>query len=253
MPHKRNSALIGAGAALAVTLLVWAGMALRDNRLEAALMRADPDRIPAVPPLSQLAVSLAKPAYRAHCARCHGADLQGNPELGTAKLTGSPRLYGSGKVSDFERTIAYGIRSGAPKAWNLADMPAFGRAPDPATVHKVPPLSPSEIDDLTDYVLSLGGKPADPDATLRGRALFADKGQCFDCHSGDGKGDSAIGAPDLTDDVWLYGDGSRDAIIQSISRGRHGTCPAWENRLSPATIRALSVYIYTRSHPRDPS
>lgn len=253
MPKSRNNPLVWGGAALAAALLIWAGLTLRDSRMEAALLRADPDGIPGNSPLVRFAVSLAEPAYGAHCAGCHGASLQGNPELGAAKLTGPDRLYGTGKVSEIERVIRYGIRSGHPKAWNLAEMPAFGRAAGDDTRYKVAPLTPSEIDDLVAYLLTLGGRTADADAAQRGRALFADKGQCYDCHFADGKGDSSIGAPDLTDAAWLYGDGSPAAIAQSIERGRHGTCPAWEGRLPPATIRALAVFLSIRSHPRGPS
>ena len=134
-------------------------------------MRADPDRISENSSLAHFAVAQAKPAYRDHCANCHGAELQGDPTLGAAKLTSAPKLYGSGKVSEIERVITYGIRSGNPKAWNLAEMPAFGRAPADDKHYKVPALSPSEISDLADYVLALGGKPADHEATLRPRPV----------------------------------------------------------------------------------
>ena len=72
---------------------------------------------------------------------------------------------------------------------------------------------------------------------------------CYDCHSLDAKGDSAIGAPNLSDAITLYGDGSREALHMSIAYGRQGVCPAWINRASAARIRELALYIYSISHP----
>ncbi|HMA49250.1 MAG TPA: c-type cytochrome, partial [Magnetospirillaceae bacterium] len=109
------------------------------------------------------------------------------------------------------------------------------------------------IGDLIDYLFMLEGRSADGAAAARGRVLFGDRGQCFDCHGGDGKGDPAIGAPDLTDAVWLYGDGSREAIFRSIEHGRKGVCPAWIDRLPPVTIRALAVFLHQQSHSRGTS
>jgi cytochrome c oxidase cbb3-type subunit 3 len=80
--------------------------------------------------------------------------------------------------------------------------------------------------------------------------LFAGPGGCFDCHAPDGKGDPAIGAPNLTDGIALYGDGSRESLSMSITYGRHGVCPAWATRIRPAAIRELAVFVYSLSHPR---
>jgi cytochrome c oxidase cbb3-type subunit 3 len=75
---------------------------------------------------------------------------------------------------------------------------------------------------------------------------------CYDCHGDDAKGDSAIGAPDLTDADWLWGDGSADSIRAAITHGMAGQCPAWIDRLSPASIRALAVYVHSMpTQPRD--
>src|ERR1019366_6354468 len=97
-----------------------------------------------------------------------------------------------------------------------------------------------------------GGKPGDRAAADRGAKIFAAKGQCFDCHSADAQGDAAIGAPNLIDDVWLYGNGSREDIYDSISRGRAGICPPWDQVLSPVMVRALAVLVYEASHKEAP-
>ena len=79
--------------------------------------------------------------------------------------------------------------------------------------------------------------------------MYSGEGGCYDCHSADGKGDAAIGAPNLADKVTLYGDGSREALFESIANGRQGVCPAFVNRLHPAAIREVALYVYLLSHP----
>jgi cytochrome c oxidase cbb3-type subunit 3 len=110
----------------------------------------------------------------------------------------------------------------------------------------MPFLDPADIDAITTYVLSFQQPQSDAAAVERGKRLFSDvtKGNCIDCHGIDAKGDSAIGAPDLTDAIWLRGDGSRQAISDSIAYGLSGRCPAWIAELSPVTIRALAVYVH---------
>jgi cytochrome c oxidase cbb3-type subunit 3 len=127
-------------------------------------------------------------------------------------------------------------------------MPSFAHPNDDK--EKLSPLSPAEIKDVTAYIFSLDGRKADPAAVERGANLYADKGACYDCHAPDARGDRDIGAPDLTDNVWLYGDGSEASIFQSIQYGRAGICPAWIGRLQPAVIRALAVFIQDHSQTK---
>src|SRR5581483_7870139 len=105
----------------------------------------------------------------------------------------------------------------------------------------------ADINDVVEYLVTLAGKPGDLAAATRGAAVFANRGQCFDCHEGDGRGDAAIGAPNLTDAVWLYGSGTRDDLYAEISRGLAGFCPAWVRVLDPVTIRALAVLVHASS------
>jgi cytochrome c oxidase cbb3-type subunit 3 len=86
----------------------------------------------------------------------------------------------------------------------------------------------------------------DGTSLARGTEVYHGKGLCFDCHADHAKGDPAIGAPNLTDNVWLYGDGSRQSIKAAISRGLAGVCPQWASRLPPETIRAVAVYVHSR-------
>lgn len=235
-------------AAVAATLAVGAGGAVREAHMDGRLLRAEPDAIAAQPDLHRYALARGEPAYRRNCAACHGAELQGDRGRGIPNLVDRDWLYGSGEVAEIQQTITYGIRSGSPKSRSLAVMPAFAH-PDPGEREKVNALSPTEIGDLIDYLFSLEGRPADPAAAARGAALYSDKGLCYDCHSRDAQGDQAVGAPNLADAVWLYGDGSREAVFRSIAQGRAGACPAFERRLPPAVLRAVAVFVQDRAHP----
>lgn len=231
-----------------LALAAGAGHVVYQAQLRARLMRTDPDAVPEHPALTEFALALAKPAYQAHCAACHGADLKGSRVKGVPDLTDRDWLYGDGRVAEIEQTILYGIRAGNGRTRNFADMPAFARAV-PYLRYAIGPLQPDEIHDVVEFLFVAARKPGDFAAAARGAKIFAGKGQCFDCHQEDAKGDNAIGAPDLLDDVWLRGNGSRADIADTISRGLSDFCPAWSRRLSPATIRALAVFVYAASHP----
>jgi len=131
-------------------------------------------------------------------------------------------------------------------------MPAYAHAV-PSPGQPITPLAPGEITDLVEFLADLQGDSADRDAVTRGARLFDDRGGCYDCHGHDAAGDPAIGAPNLTDRIWLYGDGSREALTRDIADGREGTCPAWIERLSPAKIREVSLFVYSLSHPKKAS
>lgn len=224
--------------------IVWAhGRAIR-----ARFLVVTADSIPSDAELMKFALPRGASAYTEHCAACHGAHLQGDPTLAIPNLADSDWLYGTGRVSEIERVILYGIRSGNSRGWDLAHMPAFGTA-RPYDLYAVASLSPGDIDDVTTYVLSFQHPQADVAALQRGKAIFHDtnNGVCNDCHGSDAKGDSAIGAPDLTDAIWLRGDGSRQSVSDTIAHGLAGHCPAWITELSPVTIRAIAVYVHSVS------
>jgi cytochrome c oxidase cbb3-type subunit 3 len=235
-------------AAIAAAVLLALGIAVylvQANAARARFLMAPPDSIAGDPGLIDYAMPRGKSAYAKHCVSCHGAQLQGDRVKGAPNLADAEWLYGTGRIGEIERVVLYGIRSGYSKGWDLASMPAFGK-PVPYKRYKLPALTPGELDDVTAFVLALRGQPVDTDAAGRGSKLFhnGERGVCWDCHGEDAKGDTAIGAPDLTDAVWLYGDGSRQAVYNSIAYGRAGSCPAWISRLPAETIRALAVYIH---------
>jgi cytochrome c oxidase cbb3-type subunit 3 len=241
-------------AAICLALLVVAAgtrYVLAQADMRARLMRTDPGSIPQNPELKRFAIASAQPVYDQRCAGCHGNEMQGDKARGVPALDGRKWLYGDGQVAQIERTILYGIRSGHPKGWNLADMPGFGQ-PVPYKRYQVAPLEPGDIRDVIEFLLVLGGKPGDRAAAERGQKIYADKGQCFDCHSPDVQGDAAIGAPGLIDGNWLYGSGTREDLFDTVARGRSGICPAFVRELSPVTIRALAVLVYANAHKQAP-
>ncbi len=242
-PGRGRTILIVAAVVVVVGAITMIGAAVRSSQLNARLLRADPDRVAQDAGLVRYAESLARPAYVSHCVACHGADLQGSQAKGAPSLKDPIWLYGTGGVGDIERTLLYGIRSGNAKSRNITDMPAIGRTLQ---------LSPDEVRDVETFVFSLTRREKDTAAVVRGSQIFQGKGVCYDCHSGDARGNPDYGAPDFTDNEWLYG-GDEKTVYDSIYSGRHGKCPAWIDTLRPGVIRAMAVYLYTRSHQRPPA
>jgi len=180
------------------------------------------------PELRAFALAAGRSAFQINCSQCHGSGAAGSP--GFPNLNDDDWLWG-GKVADIYRTLQYGVR------WThddtrTSDMPAF--LADGL-------LKPNQIDDVADYVLSLNGKSGDPAAAERGKGVFAE--QCAACHGEDGKGNIEVGSPNLTDGIWLYG-GDRSAVITSIRYSRKGVMPGWVDRLDPATLKELAVYVH---------
>jgi cytochrome c oxidase cbb3-type subunit 3 len=234
--------LLAAWACIVIAVLA------RSSYIEARLLRTDPDSVPNRAMLKDFGRERGAALFEAHCAACHGAGGLGDPAYGIPNLADGDWLYGTGLVSDIEQVIKYGIRSYHPKAWNLAAMPAYATAKPSARDPRIPPLSPENIRDLVEFLVRTQGRPAEGAAADRGAALFSGAAGCYDCHAADAKGDSAIGAPNLTDRISLYGDGSRDSMAVSIAYGRHGMCPAWVKRIGPAGIREVAIYVYSLSH-----
>ena len=219
------------------------------HRVDGEILRHDPDALPGSAGFMRYGIARGAPIFRSHCATCHGREGAGDASRGVPNLTDNDWLYGAGSVSDIERIVAYGIRSKHPKSWNLAIMPAFAHAKPSPTDAKIPPLSPAGIRDVIEYLLYLQKRPADAQAVPRGAQIYNNVGGCYDCHSTDAKGDAAIGGPNLVDPITLYGDGSREALFESIANGRQGVCPAWVNILSATAVREVSIYVYSLSHP----
>ncbi|MFW5452462.1 cytochrome-c oxidase, cbb3-type subunit III [Thioalkalivibrio sulfidiphilus] len=158
-----------------------------------------------------------------YCSTCHGSDARGAP--GFPNLTDGQWQWGS-SPADIHQTIMAG-RQGV--------MPAMGDA-----------LGADGVEQVTHYVLSLAGRSdANTDLAELGAPRFAV--MCAVCHGAEGTGNTALGAPDLTNNIWLYG-GSAGAIARTIREGRHGVMPAFGEFLGEDRVHVLAAYVYSLSH-----
>jgi cytochrome c oxidase cbb3-type subunit 3 len=183
---------------------------------------------------ADVAVALArargKTVFGDNCAPCHGSGGAG--AKGYPNLNDDDWLWG-GTLDQIMQTIQFGARSGHAKTHESA-MLAFG---------KEGVLKKEQIVTVANYVRSLSGLSTSQgyDATA-GAKIFAEN--CAACHGDAGKGNEELGAPNLTDKIWLYGS-DEPTIIETITNGRSGVMPAWVGRLDPATIKAMAVYVHS--------
>ncbi|WP_447761427.1 cytochrome-c oxidase, cbb3-type subunit III [Sphingopyxis panaciterrae] len=187
--------------------------------------------LPAKPELMQAAVQGGGAAFRVHCVQCHGAGGAGLKTL-YPSLTDDDWLWG-GDLASIQYTITNGIRNPDHAATHTSQMPAFGRDGI---------LEGPQIDDVVSYVRTISGQEKPGAASTRGAAIF--EANCSVCHGPGGQGGRAVGAPKLTDAIWLYG-GDRDSLTATINQPRNGVMPRWNSRLDPATIKMLSAYVYS--------
>jgi cytochrome c oxidase cbb3-type subunit III len=178
--------------------------------------------------LVDFAIAGGRVIFADNCAPCHGRGAAGTK--GYPNLNDNDWLWG-GKIEDINFTIQHGIRSGA-KDERTNQMPRFG-------LDNL--LKPEQINDVAEYVMSLSGK-GDAAAAARGKATFAE--QCVACHGEAGKGNMEMGAPNLTDGIWLYG-GAKADIMESIKTGRGGVMPTWAGRLDANSIKKVTAYVYS--------
>ena len=167
---------------------------------------------------------MGKRLYLTYCIQCHGADARG--AKGFPNLTDGDWLYG-GTPEKILETLNNG-RQGIMPAWGAV----FGE---------------EKVKDVSNYVLQLSGKPRNELRASRGAETY--KQVCVACHGVDGKGNQALGAPNLTDNIWLYG-GSEATIIETITNGRQNMMPAWKDFLGDAKVHLLAGYVYSLSNEK---
>ncbi|PWB95052.1 cytochrome-c oxidase, cbb3-type subunit III [Methylosinus sporium] len=193
------------------------------------LANAPLEEIEARPQLLSAVRALGAAAFANNCAGCHGAGAQG--AKGYPNLNDDDWLWG-GKLSDIRRTIEHGVRWDADKDTRSETMPAFGR--DGL-------LDAKQISLVADQLRAMAKLPGGM-ATAQGAKLFDDN--CSVCHGVDGKGNRDMGAPNLTDALWLFGS-DKETIASRIANGGGGVMPAWKDRLDEPTIKALAIYVHT--------
>ncbi|HEY9318814.1 MULTISPECIES: cytochrome-c oxidase, cbb3-type subunit III [Achromobacter] len=170
----------------------------------------------------QAALDMGQRLFLNTCAQCHGSDAKGGPSF--PNLTDGDWLYG-GSPEIIMETITKG-RHGVMPPWKAA-------------------IDAKTAGDIAQYVRSLSGLTSDDIRVFRGKREFAN--YCVACHGVDGKGNPLLGAPNLTDDVWLYGS-SEATIVKTILDGRDNRMPAHEHILNPEQIKVLTAWVWGLSN-----
>jgi cytochrome c oxidase cbb3-type subunit 3 len=168
------------------------------------------------------AMGIGERLFINNCAACHGSDARGSK--GFPNLTDKDWLWG-GSFADIQKTIIEG-RNGV--------MPPMAEAIGGG----------DNVRNVSQYVLSLSGSPHDSVAAQLGQSKFA---VCAACHGPDGKGNPAVGAPNLTDKIWLHGWGE-ETISAAINKGWNNAMPAHASRLTPEQVRVLAAYVWKFSN-----
>ncbi|HAS8194978.1 TPA: cytochrome-c oxidase, cbb3-type subunit III [Vibrio vulnificus] len=186
-------------------------LAFDDNGLRPIPAIADDDE----------ALKVGQRLFLQNCSQCHGSDARG--QKGFPNLTDTAWLYG-GEPQAIVTTIMHG---------RIGQMPAWKDA-----------LGEQGVEEVVSYVLSLSGRKVNAREAEAGKARFV---VCAACHGTDGKGNPAVGAPDLTDKDWLFGD-SRADITETVMNGRSGVMPAWKDILGEDKVQLVSAYVWSLSN-----
>ena len=172
------------------------------------------------------ALKVGQRLFLQNCSQCHGSDARGT--TGFPNLTDKDWLYG-GSPEMIKASIMDGRKANGMMAWSAALGGEQG------------------VKEVAAFVLSLSGREVDAEAAEAGKVKFA---LCAACHGAEGKGSVEmgipLGAPNLTDNVWLYG-GSQRAVETSIANGRAGVMPAWDKILGEQKVYVISAYVYSLS------
>ncbi|HDM8232920.1 TPA: cytochrome-c oxidase, cbb3-type subunit III [Vibrio campbellii] len=167
------------------------------------------------------AIKVGQRLFLQNCSQCHGSDARG--QKGFPNLTDDAWLYG-GEPAAIVTTIMQG---------RIGQMPAWKDA-----------LGEQGVQEVVSYTLSLSGRKVNAREAEAGKARFV---VCAACHGTDGKGNPAVGAPDLTDQDWLFGD-SRAEVTETVMNGRSGVMPAWKDILGEDKVQLVAAYVWSLSN-----
>ncbi len=168
------------------------------------------------------AMAIGERLFMNNCAQCHGSDARGSKSF--PNLADGDWLHG-GSPEKIKETISNG---------RIGMMPPMAAAVGTA----------DDVRNVANYVLSLSGSPHDAVKASLGKSKFV---ACAACHGMDGKGNPALGAPNLSDDIWLHGWGEA-AIVNIVNNGKHNEMPAQKEKLTEAQIAVLASYVWGLSH-----
>jgi cytochrome c oxidase cbb3-type subunit 3 len=194
------------------------------------ILKQDYSAILADPQLMAIVRETGHALFGNNCAACHGVDAKGGP--GFPNLTTSSWIWG-GKPEEIFNTIRVGVNSAHPDT-HVSQMPAFGHDQM---------LQRPDVLKVVNYIYSIShpnAKGLDPKNVEAGKAIFA--ANCVACHGNDAKGNPEMGAPNLTDQFWIYG-GNLETIDATVWGGRQGHMPTWESRLSDLDRKILTLYL----------
>ena len=186
------------------------------------------DQIESDPELLRFAIAGGAAAFKVNCIQCHGSGAQGS--AGYPNLNDDDWLWG-GTVDQIFATISHGIRFQGDEDTRVSEMPAFADV-----------IEPAEIRQVAAYVVSLTGTPHDPAMVEPGKQLFMDN--CAACHGENAEGNQDLGAPNLGDAIWFYGN-TETEIATQIGKPKHGVMPAWLARLGEPTVKELAVFVHS--------
>ena len=184
--------------------------------------------IAADPALAAFASAGGASAFKVYCSQCHGSGAAGG--FGYPNLNDDEWIWG-GTIDDIHKTITHGARSQLDADTHDNPMPNFGTDGI---------LNRDQIRSVATYVAALSGLPGG-EKTEAGAQLYAQN--CAACHGPEAKGNPQLGAPNLTNAIWLYG-GSVDGIVAQVTHPRLGMMPAWGAKLGDTTVKELAVYVH---------
>jgi len=187
------------------------------------------------PELQGFAVDGGAAIFRANCSQCHGSGAAGVQAAGYPNLLDDDWIWG-GAITDIAYTVTHGIRNEQSPDTRWSQMTAFGDI-----------LEPAEIDAVVQHVRAISGQEHDAALAETGSVVFMDN--CAACHGDAGEGSRDLGAPMLSDAIWLYG-GDVDSLTYTVTNARFGVMPAWSQEwrvgtgLDQAEINAVAAYVH---------
>ncbi len=221
--------IIGSNQRVALEERVAEAEAGRAQYLE-RIQGSSPAEIAADPELLSFALAGGEASFSDNCAPCHAL---GGAGQGPYPALGDDEWIWGGSLEDIQHTINYGIRNNDHEDARFNEMPAFARDEI---------LEREDIQSVTQYVLSLSGSEQDADLAAQGATIYEE--QCAACHGEQGEGIQELGAPNLSDQIWLYG-GSAEEVARQIGYPQLGVMPPWIGRLDEDTIKILTVYVHS--------